>query len=56
MEYEFELQIDEAILINGTTSIQLTKIQGHSKVKFGITGPLEAWRNEVPYKDDLESQ
>jgi sRNA-binding carbon storage regulator CsrA len=48
MDYEFEVIIDECIVIGGETIVQVTQIFGETKAKIGIVGPHEVWRSEVP--------
>lgn len=53
MDYEFEVMVEEPIIIDGETVIQIKKIQSNGVVKIGIVGQLEVWREEVP--DNQES-
>lgn len=51
MDYVFDVMVDEPIIIDGTTVIRVTRIQAESQVKFGIAGPLEVWREEIPVEE-----
>ncbi len=51
MDYVFDVLVDEPIIIDGETTIRVLKIQAESQVKFGIAGPLEVWREEIPVEE-----